>query len=198
MNSNVSLVPSLSIGVGVLLALAGPAIAQPERFPTDAEMAQLVQEMRQRLPELQTSGMYTDRRTLAEQWVIAEFSRIWAAVDPAIAPYLGEWSAIEESLYIYPTTTPGEVCILDIYLDQGDFYTGRIQDEKIYTDVNLVLLLDNGYLGSTFVYDNQPGIYEYANPRPLPDPKAALGEYYPAAIADFESANCAVGLPTTF
>jgi len=198
MKSDMSLLRIVSIGVSVVLGLVLPAIAQSERFPTDAEQQQLMQQMRQKLPELEASGIYTDRRTLAEQWVAAEFSNIWAEGDPAIAPYLGEWVAIEESLYIYPSMTPGEVCILDIYLDQGDFYTGQVHDGNIYTDANLVLLLDSGYLGSTFVYDNQPGIYEYANPRPLSTPLEALSEWYPDAIAAFQAANCAVGLPTTF
>ena len=188
---------NLSVGGVVLMSLALPSIAQSERFPTDVEMAPLVQEMRQRRPDLQASGFYTDRRTLAEQWFVDEFANTWAAVDPAIAPYLGEWTAIEESLYIYPSTTPGEVCVLDIYLDLGDFYTGQVRDGRVYTTNNLVFLLDGDFLGSTFVVDSQPGIYEYAHPRPLPDPAESLGEYYPELVTQFAAANCVTGLPNS-
>jgi hypothetical protein len=189
------ILPGLGISGCLLVGLSLPAIAQSERWPTEAEQQQLVQEMQQRLPDLEASGFYSDRRTLAEQWVVTEFSRAWAAVDPAVAPYLGEWIAIEESLYIYPSTTPGQVCILDIYLDEGDFYIGQVRNGKVYTTTNLVFILNDNFLGNAFVYDDQPGIYEYAYPRPLPDPVTTLGEYYPAAIAAFEAANCAVGLP---
>lgn len=189
--------PFTSLGMGgyLLIGLISPAIAQSDRFPTDAEQQALVQQMRQRLPELQSSGFYRDYRTLAEQWVVTEMVSAWMAIDPAIAPYLGEWTAIEESLYIYPSATPGEVCVLDIYLDEGDFYMGQVQDGKVYTTNNLIFLQDSGYLGNAFIYDGQPGIYEYAHPRPLVDPVTALGEYYPEAIAAFEAANCLVGLP---
>jgi hypothetical protein len=179
----------------VVASLALPATAQSERYPTDIELQHLVQELRQSIADLQASGIYDDRRTPAEQQAISAFADAWAEVDPAIAPFLGEWTAIEESLYIYPAATRGEVCILDIYLDDGDFYTGQVRNSRVYTDQNLVFLLDSGYLGSTFVYDDQPGIYEYAHPRPLPDPSEALRQYYPEAVAAFEEAGCLVGIP---
>ena len=90
----------------------------------------------------------------------------------------------ENALYHYPR------CILDIYLEQGDFYIGQVRDGKVYTDQNLVLLLDSGCLANMFVYDDQPGIYEYANPRPLPNSSEALGRYYPAAVTAFETSDC--------
>jgi hypothetical protein len=184
----------LSSLFGLALAtLALPAMAQLQRFPTDAELQQLIQEFRQQFPELQAS--YEDRRTPAEQQAVSNFSDAWAEVDPDIAPFLGEWTAVEESLYIYPAATRGEVCVLDIYLNEGDFYKGQVRDGKVYTDRNLVFLLDSGYLGSTFVYDDEPGLYGYANPRPLPNPVEALGQYYPEAVAAFEDAECLVGLP---
>ncbi|RZM82404.1 hypothetical protein [Leptolyngbya iicbica] len=187
--------PGLGITGYLLLGAGLPAIAQSERWPTEVEQQQLQQIMRQRLPDLATSEFYPDRRTLAERWIVAEFARAWAAVDPAVAPYLGEWVAIEESLYIYPSSTPGQVCILDIYLDEGDFYTGQVREGKVYTTTNLVFLLDGNFLGNTFIYEDQPGIYEYAYPRPLLDPATTLGAYYPAAIAAFEAMNCEIGLP---
>lgn len=184
-----------SVWALVLACLALPAVAQSERYPTEAELQQLVQELRQKIPELQASGFYSDRRTFEEWQEISVYVEAWAGADPVIAPFLGEWSAIEESLYIYPSTTRGEVCILDIYLDEGDFYLGQVRDGKVYTDQNLVFFLDNNFLGNASVYDNQPSLYEYANPRPLPNPSEELGQYYPEAVAAFAASGCLVGLP---
>ena len=107
----------------VLACLTLPAEAQSERYPTETELQQLAQELRQKIPELENSGFYNDRRSFEEWQEISVYVDAWAEVDPEIAPFLGEWGAIEESLYIYPSTTTGEVCILDIYLDLGNFYT---------------------------------------------------------------------------
>ena len=70
-----------------------------------------------------------------------------------------------------------------------------MHDGRVYTGQNLVFLLDNNFLGSMYVYDDQPGIYEYANPRPLPNPSEELGKYYSEAVAAFEASGCLVGLP---
>ena len=184
-----------SVWVLVLACLALPAVAQSERYPTETELQQLAQELRQKIPALQASGFYSDRRSFEEWQEISAYLDPWAEADPAIAPFLGEWVAIEESLYIYPSTIRGGVCILDIYLDQGDFYTGQVRDGHVYTDQNLVFFLDNNFLGNASVYDNQPSLYEYAITRPLPNPSEELGQYYPEAVAAFETSGCLVGLP---
>lgn len=170
-------------------------LAQSQRYPTDAELQRLRQELRQKIPQLNTTGIYHDRRSPNERRTRNAFVEAWAKVDPAIAPFLGEWSAIEESLYIYPSKTRGTVCILDISLDIGDFYTGQIRNGKVYTASNLVFFLDSGFLSNAFVSENKPGTYEYANPRPLPGSLQKLQQYYPDMIAAFEKADCFTGLP---
>ena len=193
------LAPLASLGVGgcVLMSLALPAIAQSERFPTDAEIAPLIQHVQQIRPDFQAEGYYTDLRTLAEKWVISEFANAWADVNPAIAPYLGKWTFLEASLYIYPATALGEVCVLEIYLGQGEFYTGQVRDGKLYTTNNLVFLVDGDIISGIYVVDNQPGIYDHANPQPLPDPSVALGEDYPELVSQFAAADCVTGLPSS-
>ncbi|MEO1148734.1 MAG: hypothetical protein AAFY26_24465, partial [Cyanobacteria bacterium J06638_22] len=97
----------------------------------------------------------------------------------------------------YPAANEGEVCILDIHLDLGDFYRGEIRDGKVYTTINHVLFLDSNYLNSASVYDDQPESYPYANPRPLPESFEQLEQYYPEMMAAFREASCLVGLPDT-
>ncbi|HEY9817811.1 MAG TPA: hypothetical protein V6D20_18710 [Candidatus Obscuribacterales bacterium] len=112
----------------VLISLGLPvaAKAQSLRFPTEAEEQALLEEMRQTIPQLRESGIYSDRRTALERDEAEAFSQAWAEVDPAIASFLGEWYAIEESLAIYPSPHQDVVCIVDTYLDISDFYLGVI------------------------------------------------------------------------
>ena len=184
--------------VGLLILTGLPvALAQADRYPTEAELQQLLQELRENIPELEATGIYTDRRTPAEREARDAYADAWAEVDTAIAPYLGEWTAIEESLYLYPAANEGEVCILDIHLDLGDFYMGEVRDGKVYTTINHVLVLDSDFLGSTTVYEGQPSIYPYANPRLLPESFEQLEQYYPEMMTAFYEADCLTGLPDT-
>ncbi|MBW4460344.1 MAG: hypothetical protein KME47_08910 [Nodosilinea sp. WJT8-NPBG4] len=184
-----------SVWVLVLASLAQPAIAQSERYPTATELQQLAQELRRKIPDLQASGFYSDRRTFEEWQERSAYAEAWADFDPAIAPFLGEWTAIEESLYIYPATARGGVCVLDVYLDESKFYTGQVRDGKLYTDQNQVFFLDDNFLGNASVSENQPSLYEYAYPLPLPNPSEELGQYYSETVTAFEASGCLVGLP---
>lgn len=183
------------VWVLVLASLAQPSIAQSERYPTTIELQQLAQELRRKIPDLQASGFYSDRRTFDEWQERLAYAEAWADVDPAIAPFLGEWTAIEESLYIYPATARGGVCIIDISQDKSKLYTGQVSNGKLYTDQSQVFFLDNNFLGNVSVYENQPSLYEYAHPRPLPNSSAELRQYYPETAAAFEASGCLVGLP---
>ncbi|MEM0979277.1 MAG: hypothetical protein AAGH78_03285 [Cyanobacteria bacterium P01_H01_bin.58] len=190
----------MTLGIVAMLASLGliaPARAELERYATDAEIQELVTAMRQRLPQIQATGYYLDRRTLEEQSERAAFAAAWMEVDPEIASFLGDWTALEEALMIYPAAERGKVCIVDIYLDEADFYQGEVIDGKIYAANNLVLVLDSGFLGSVFVNGNQPGLYEYSHPRPLKDPATAdyFAEYYPAIPSQFAPAGCIADLP---
>ncbi|MEM9004029.1 MAG: hypothetical protein AAGE59_10950 [Cyanobacteria bacterium P01_F01_bin.86] len=190
----------MTLGIVAMLAslgLVAPTSAEPSRYATDAEIQELVAAMRQRIPQLQATGYYLDRRTLEEQQERAAFTAAWGEVDPEIAPFLGDWTAIEEALMIYPAAQPGEVCIIDIYLDDAAFYRGEVIDGKVYANNNLVLVLDSGFLASIFVGNNQPNLYEYGNPRPLEDPVTTdyFAEYYPEIPPQFAQAGCLAGLP---
>jgi hypothetical protein len=186
------LLPALA----VLLLLPSTAFAQLDRPPTDAEIDALLQAMRQDIPQLLETGIYSDRRSPEEREQIEALVAEWSVVDAAIAPFLGEWTAIEESLAIYPTGNAGEVCIIDTFLEESDFYLGRVVEDKIYTDINLILVLDSGFLVSTFVYEDQAGRYEYANPRSLVDPATSyFAEYYPHIPPQFQQAGCLINVP---
>lgn len=177
-----------------VLLLPKLAIAQSLRYPTETELADLIQTFRLRIPQLMQTGYYTDRRTADERQQREAQVAAWAEVDGAIAPFLGEWMALEESLAIFPAQNPGEVCVIDSALEESDFYRGSIVDDKVYTDVGLVFVLDSGFLGSTFVTNNGAGLYEYANPLPMSDPSTSqyYQQYQPAMIERFQAAGCRI------
>lgn len=179
------------------LGLISAARAELERYATDTEIKTLVAAMRERIPKLQATGYYLDRRTLEEQQERAAFTAAWLEVDPEVAHFLGDWTAIEEGLMIYPSAQRGEVCIIDTYLDDADFYQGEVINGRIYADNNLVLVLDSGFLASIFVGNDQPNLYEYGHPRPLKDPATAnyFAEYYPEIPPQFAQAGCVTDLP---
>lgn len=180
-----------------LVLLPSAALAQLDRFPTNAEIDSLIQSMRQDIPQLLETGIYSDRRSPEEREQIEALIAEWSVVDTAIAPFLGEWMAIEEALAIYPTGNPGEVCIFDAYgYEESAFYLGRVVDGKLYTDDNTVLVLDSGFLVITFVHGGQAGRYAYANPRSLVDPMTSpyFAEYHPDIAPQFQQAGCLINV----
>ncbi|MBW4522381.1 MAG: hypothetical protein KME16_22230 [Scytolyngbya sp. HA4215-MV1] len=186
----------LVLGFAIAL-LPLPGFAQSERHPTDAEITGLLREMRREMPNLMKSGVYRDRRNSEERRQREAFVKAWSQLDRAIAPFLGNWTAIEENVEIYPASKRGEVCIIDSYLDETDFYLGRVVNGKLRTDTNLTFVLDSRFLVSTFVVENRAGHYEYANPRPVDNPLTST--YYvknhPKVVEQFQQAGCLLGIP---
>ncbi|NER82928.1 MAG: hypothetical protein F6K42_25905, partial [Leptolyngbya sp. SIO1D8] len=165
----------------------------------------LTQQMRQQIPQLLETGYYLDRRTVEEREQRNIFAAAWAEVDAAIAPFLGEWLALEESLAIFPTSTRGKACIIDNYLEGSKFYLGHVVNGKVYTDRYTVLTVDGDFLGSTSVYNNEANLYAYAHPHPLINPEVAafhidsvpstFAENYPDVMQPFQAAGCLTDLP---
>ena len=181
----------------VLLLLPLPSFAQSERHPTAAEIEDQLQAMRQNLLHLRQTGIYDDRRPHNMRLQRDTFAEAWSEVDETIAPFLGDWTAIEENVAIYPTANPGEVCEIDSYLDISDFYLGQVVEGHLVTDINLTFVLDSGFLVSTFVYDDEAARYEYANPWPVEDPTTSsyFTEYHPELVEQFQQAGCLIEDP---
>lgn len=171
--------------------------AQVFRFPTEDEVQELMEEARQEILRLREMGMYVDLRTPAEREAATAFSAAWAAVDPAIAPFLGDWSAWDEGKAIYPSPNPGVVCIVDIYPESYSFSMGFVVNQKIYTTTSSTLVLDNEFLVSLFVSDQQPSQYPYISPRPLEHPATIgyIAQLAPEVIEQFDQAGCITDEP---
>jgi hypothetical protein len=94
------------------------------------------------------------------------------AFEPAAATFLGDWSAIEESMLIYPSRTKGQVCIIETFIlgmnDSGFAFTlGKVVRGQVQIDNRKILIRQDAFLGAAGVYNGKAGLYEYANPRPL-------------------------------
>jgi hypothetical protein len=192
-----------SLGVGMAPSWAQPdAGAEPEilpfeRYPTVAEITDLHRELSQSIPQLLTSGFHTDWRTPEQRQQRAALVAAWTEVDSEVAPFLGKWVAIEEDLDIFPTATPGVVCIVDTYLGGSEFEQGMIVAGALYTDGGSVLVLEGEFLGNFFVTEGEAYSYPYSHPSPLQDP-ADIDIYasrYPDVVEAFEAHGCLVPMP---
>jgi len=90
----------LGLGVGLMILNAGslPVFAGSQRYPTNAEVQRLIRQFRQQSssPPVPTpgeccGGWEADRRTPAQKQPLETFVRTWSRVDPAVAPFLGQW-----------------------------------------------------------------------------------------------------------
>jgi hypothetical protein len=193
----------VSLGMGTTPSWAQPdggaeVETEPfERYPTVAEIADLHGELRQSIPQLLTSGFHTDWRTPEQRQQRAALVAAWTEVDSEVAPFIGEWVAIEESLGIFPTATPGVVCIVDTYLGGSEFERGMMVAGALYTDSGSVLVPEGEFLGNFFVTEGEAYSYPYSHPSPLQDPAdiAIYASRYPDVVAAFEANGCLVPTP---
>lgn len=182
-----------------------PSFAQSERYPTAAEIPGLRQKLRQQIRDIESTGQVTDNRNLAERQSRESFVRNWSRIDPAIAPFLGEWGGYEESLAVYPSNTRGRVCLIYIGIQATDFSLGNISNGVIRTSDREVILKEGDYLGIGVVMNNKPDIpvaapYHFSRfmqpAREFAKLSAATTEEIEQVVRKFNAAGCRIGLPS--
>lgn len=194
----------------IILGSCLPIIAQQsKRYPTENELQQLMNRFSNFVtsPSPGNRDFYIrDRRNETETQKLKAFVRAWLPVNPDVAPFLGQWTALEETQNIYPSTLKGKVCIIETFIptenDMGiSFAQGTISGNSIKTTNFASLIQQGNYLGVAFINtrNEQPGIYEYAWPKPLVEP-AKLMSYLPPAdrnrlLQQFKEAGCSDTLP---
>lgn len=188
-----------SIPLAILLALgtATTVLAQSQRYPTTQEMQGVLRQFKRDLPNIQQSRSYQDRRSQTQKQQIGSFAKAWSAVNPTVSPFLGEWTAIEETTAIYPSRTKGRVCIISSSVEGYEFTVGTIQNRHILTNKNTILARENNFLVSAFIYQGKPLHYQYANPKPLRHPSQTIQSSQKQQIVKkFNQANCTVDAPS--
>jgi len=107
-----------------------------------------------------------DKRSQFEINSINQFVSAWQRVDPSIAPFLGNWSAYQENLELYPSIIRGQVCVIREYFAGSREGTkrllnvGKVSGDKLITDGELgkrVFVKRKGILQkpSTSAFPNQ-------------------------------------------
>jgi hypothetical protein len=201
---------TITISLGILAAVSLPIIAQQsKRYPTENELQQLMNGFRNFVtspPEGFRRFYLRDPRNAAPSRDLKAFVKAWLPVNPDIAPFIGQWTALEETMNIYPSTIKGQVCIIETFIPPNDgigisFAKGTISGKHIRTSDTNVRLQQGNYLGVAFINtsNNQPGLYEYAWPKPLTN----LAELMPGIpqvdrnrfLQEFKEAGCTESLP---
>ncbi|MEG4858569.1 hypothetical protein QUB75_13125 [Microcoleus sp. K1-B6] len=194
----------------IILASCLPIIAQQSRrYPTENELQQLMNRFRNFVasPSPGNRDLYIrDGRNETEIQKLKAFVRAWLPVNPDVAPFLGQWTALEVTKNIYPSTIKGKVCIIHHYVPPPNgggigFAQGTVSGKYIKTTTFTFLIQQGNYLGSAFIdtRNNQPVIYEYAWPRPLLDIAQLISSLPPAdrnrLLQKFKEAGCSDTLP---
>lgn len=210
---------SLILSFAVLNHISLAADSQSQRYPTNAEIQQIIREFQQRAssPPLSREccgGTERDTRTTAQRRPLESFVKAWSQIDPTVAPFLGWWVNNDGEIGVYPSNVRGRVCV--IHVSPGASYrfgVGSISSGKISLSGDLagrVLLNQRTPIGNTFLLvasvgsDNiaraSPGsaIYTYPElpqaPTKLPLSKTNPPENY-RMIREFKAAGCTASLP---
>ena len=208
---NISLLITRSIAFTVIASVLALVGQERSIAASEVEIDSLIRKFSSTV-ENTYARSYRDSRKTDVKKAINTFQTAWAKSNPSIAPFLGNWSAIEEMKRIYPSQINGKVCIIDTFLARNglgyEFSTGDIKNDRIYTSDNTVLFLAKSsqgkILGTVFTRkDNgQLGSYGYANPRPLISPSqapsdASYSDNISPLSSQFESSGCMAGVPSS-
>ncbi len=201
----------------VILAILGIsslpvlAISDSQRYPTAAEIQQLIRQFRRDALSPSTmccNGSEKDPRSPATRRLVDSFVRAWSRVNPEIAPFLGRWVNNNEIITVYPSNVRGRGCVIfsiigEDFFSIGSPYRGhlRLNDGEI---ANRMLVRQHNQFGTPFIL--MTGVYERVpNYRPYglaytPDPPAPfLSTDVPQARArilqQFNAAGCTASLP---
>jgi len=210
---------SLIISLAIITIGSLSVYAQSQRYPTNAEIQQIIQEFQQRASSPPYSreccgGTERDTRTPVQRQPLESFVKAWSQVDPSVAPFLGWWANNDGEIGVYPSNVRGRVCVIRASpAPSYKFSVGSISSGKISLSGDLagrVLLNQRNMSGNTFLLvayvgsDNiaraAPGsdIYTYPElpqtPTKLPLSKANPQENS-RMIREFNTTGCTVSLP---
>jgi hypothetical protein len=210
----------LSLIVSFAVLATGPLLvyAQSQRYPTNAEVQQIIREFQQRASSPAYSreccgGTEADRRTAAQRQPLESFVKARSQVDPTVAPFLGWWTNNDGDIGVYPSNVRGRVCV--IRASPGPSYKfsrGSIDQQHIRLTGELagkVLINQKNPSGNVFLLvafvdrDNvaraEPGSDIYTYPELPKDPiKLGVSRANPQEnskiIREFKAAGCTTSI----
>ncbi|MCU0547473.1 MAG: hypothetical protein MUE44_35820 [Oscillatoriaceae cyanobacterium Prado104] len=201
---------TITISLAILATTSLPIVAQQsKRYPTENQLQQLMNQFRNFVasPPEGSRGFYLrDPRNAAQSRDLKAFVRAWLPVNPDITPFIGQWTALEETTNIYPSSIRGRACIIETFIPPPNgigisFAGGTISGKQLRTSERTILVQQGNYLGVTFINtsNDRPGIYEYAWPKPPVNPAELMRGIPPAKrnqlLNQFKEAGCTHTLP---
>jgi hypothetical protein len=150
---------TLTASLGILATVSLPIVAQQsKRYPTENELQQLMKGFRNfaTAPPEGSRGFYRrEPRNAAQSRDREAFVRAWLPVNPELAPFLGQWTALEETTNIYPSSIRGRACVVETFIpppnDIGiSFARGTVSGKSIKTNNFTIILQQGNYLGVAF------------------------------------------------
>ena len=184
-----------------------------DRYPTDAEMQILSQEFQQRvIPAMQRTRQYGKGR---RDSALERFTQEWAKFDRSASFFLGIWRKGVDDIYIYPSSTQGQVCVIwilpagrvdgranvDALFSLGLTSNGQLKVNNMFFDRRRTVILRSGnYLATTSNRDNALRISPYSS---ISEPLSTI-ESLPLAnkaenrkvVQQFYNAGCTASLPS--
>jgi len=209
---------SLIVSCAVLAAGSLSVFAQSQRYPTDAEIQQLIREFQQRASSPPYSreccgGWEADRRTAAQRQQLESFVKARSQIDPTVAPFLGWWANNDGDIGVYPSNVRGRVCVIHAYPGPSyKFSAGSIDKQHIRLTGELagrVLINQKNKSGNVFLLvafvdrDNvaraEPGSDIYTSPLLPQDPtKLDISRVNPQEnskiVREFKAAGCTASI----
>ena len=203
------------MSISALVFYALPAVAQSsERYPTNAEAQQAIQEFRQKIiPAARRTAQFglgkRDPR-------LDTFTNAWSKVDPAAAFFLGRWERGTSNIQIYPSYIKGRVCIILLALSGGNnwnisFATGTVQGAQILIDSGLQratrsiyykesFIRQGNYLGTVRIDNGIKNVdlyTSYSYSLIPPTQISSISQIQKAQVVQqFEAAGCTTSLPS--
>jgi hypothetical protein len=167
----------VSLGVNQLSVLA-----QTQRYPTNAEIAKLREELSQHINKLKQdnsgSNYLQDSRNTREKQAIQLLLKNWSKLQPETAPFLGSWTGYEDNIHIYPSKIKGKVCIINSWFNQAVFNVGNLSNNQIFVqNSSLVYFRQGDYLAKALIENNKAilGFRPFHNHR-IPQTLAEIGQ----------------------
>ncbi|MCF4966856.1 hypothetical protein [Nostoc sp. CMAA1605] len=177
----------------IVVTICSPVLANSDRYPTSTEVESTRGELRN---QIHTAS--PDVRTLKEKRARQLLVSHWLKYDQETAQFLGNWSAFESSMAVYPAKTRNRVCLVYIGLGQVDFELGRVVDGKLRNARKNLLLLEGNYMGVGSISEGRVSMYLiYHSPRALASINKVVSEATESSnaqkaklIRDFKKYGC--------
>jgi hypothetical protein len=209
---------SLIVSCAVLATGSLSVYAQSQRYPTDAEIQQLIREFQQRASSPPYAreccgGWEADTRTAVQRQQLESFVKARSQINSTVAPFLGGWTNNDGDIGVYPSNVRGRVCVIHAsHAPSYKFSVGSIDKQHIRLTGELagkILINQKNQSGNVFLLvayvdrDNvaraEPGSDIYTSPELPKDPtkldiSRVNSQENSKIVREFKAAGCTASI----